>query len=391
MTKQLAPPQSWDEFEQLCHGLWTELLSDPETKMHGRRGQTQNGVDVFGCDYRSGNNALVGIQCKGKDNFLKKNVTEAELREEVRKATSFKPELNKFILATTGLRDVNIQSFTRTINSESLTSGKFTISTWSWQDISDEIQNYPALLRKYYPEMFIQPNLTRTKNSLDLRLPLSGDHEQKIAALFEIDDVKSELQSDFRHELRDFALEVASNSFRHGQAKRLEVEISSNKVVIKDNGVAYNPLVPTTSEFASVGMQGLKYINYFINQYKVQLSASYIYDLDTSLNIITLSFKMPIVRIKTDDCLIDFSDYAFIGRGEAIAAGAAQQFPEECEVYTMHLDRQTFMMSSLYMYLEKVVSRLPFGKRLRIVLSNQAHEELVNKWFDPSVVEVICH
>ena len=158
MTSQLLPPQNWDDFEQLCHSLWTNLLSDPETKMHGRRGQSQNGIDVYGSDFHMGRGQLVGVQCKGKDNYLERNLTEVELREEVGKATLFQPTISKFILATTGKRDVNIQAFTRTVNTENTNNGLFTVSTWSWPDISEEIQSYPTLLRKYYPENFVNPN-----------------------------------------------------------------------------------------------------------------------------------------------------------------------------------------------------------------------------------------
>lgn len=391
MMKQLSPPQNWDEFEQLCHGLWTNLLSDPYAKIHGRRGQSQHGIDVYGYDHNSGTSSLVGIQCKGKDNYLERNLSEQELRNEVKKAVSFQPKIEHFILATTGKRDVNIQSFTRTVNSENINAGSFSVSTWSWADISEEIQNYPVLLRKHYPENFIQPNLTRTIESINLALPLSNDHEQKIAALFEIDDIKCELQSDFRNEVRDFVLELASNSFRHGQAKKLEIQIFSNRIIIKDNGMNFNPLATTHNNESDKSMQGLKYIKYFIDQYEEELTSDYTYDEERSRNIVTLDFFIPIIRIEADRCTISFSDYDFISRGEATTAGAAQQFPEECEVYIMHIDRRLFMMSSLYIYLMNVVSRLPEDKKLKIILPVKSHKEIVDSWFDPSKVEVIVN
>jgi hypothetical protein len=389
MTNQLLPPQNWDEFEQLCHELWIELLSDAEVKMHGRRGQSQKGIDVYGYDHRAGTRELVGIQCKGKDNYLNRNVTEAELREEVRKAVLFQPAISKFILATTGNRDANIQAFTRTVNAESIKASRFTVSTWSWPDISENVQNYPALLRKFYPEVFVSPNLNRTQSSLNFTLPLSLNHEQKIAALFEVDDIKGEMLSDFRHEVRDFVLEVASNSFRHGNARKLEVEISSNLIQIKENGEEFNPISKSEDINTDISMQGLRYVKYFINQYEEELDVSYEFDSVNSKNIVSLKFHNPIVRVKPDPCLISFSDFEFLGRAEAQTAGESQQFSDECEVYTLHISRRDFMMSSLYMYLNNVVRRLPEGKKLRVILPNKHHKDLVESWFSSQIVEVI--
>ncbi|SEQ67743.1 Restriction endonuclease [Amphritea atlantica] len=390
MTNQLLPPQDWDEFEQLCHGLWIELLSDPEAKMHGRRGQSQNGVDVYGYDHRNGSRELVGIQCKGKDNYLERNVSEAELREEIAKAISFKPAISKFILATTGNRDANIQAFTRAINAENVNAGGFTVSTWSWPDISEKVQDYPALLRKFYPEIFVSPNLYRTHDSLNFTIPLSNDHEQKIAALFEVDDMRGEMLPEFRHEVRDFVLEVASNSFRHGQARKLEIKIFSKSIQIKENGEKFNPIAESGNINTGIDMQGLKYISYFINQYKDELDASYEFNVVHSNNVISLNFNNPIIRVKPDPCLISFSDFQFIGRAEAETAGESQQFHSECKVYTLHISRKDFMMSSLYMYLSKVVSRLPHGKKLRLILPNKHHKEMVESWFDPQIVVVVA-
>ncbi|MDD2698731.1 MAG: hypothetical protein PHF17_08030 [Arcobacteraceae bacterium] len=389
MTKQLLPPSNWDEFEQLCHGLWSELLSDSETKMHARRGQAQNGIDIYGYDHRSGTSKLIGIQCKGKDTYLDRNLTENELRDEVLKATSFQPKISKFILATTGKRDVNVQAFTRTVNTENMNAGLFSVSTWDWSDISEEIQNYPTLLRKYYPESFISPNLHRTSSSLNLILPLSHDHEQKIASLFEVDDIKCELDNNFRHEVRDFVLEISSNAYRHGEAKKLEVEIYSNRIIIKENGKYFDQILKSESMQTNTSMQGLKYIKYFLDQYKQEMSTIYEYDGTNSKNIITLNFNNPIVRIKPDKCMISFEDFIFMGRIEAQTAASTFIFHDECLVYSLHISRQSFMISSLYAYLDEIVKRLPSGKKLKIILQNKYHKEMVESWFDSKVIEVI--
>ena len=47
------------------------------------------------------------------------------------------------------------------------------------------------------------------------------------------------------------------------------------------------------------------------------------------------------------------------------------------------------MMSSLYMYLNTVVTRLPEGKKLRVIIPNKHHKDMVERWFSSQVVEVI--
>ncbi len=48
MKLDLPPPRDWQAFEDLCRDLWAELWDDPNAAKHGRTGQKQRGVDVFG-------------------------------------------------------------------------------------------------------------------------------------------------------------------------------------------------------------------------------------------------------------------------------------------------------------------------------------------------------
>ena len=42
------PPNDPTAFESLCLDLWKEIWQDASTQKHGRRGQRQDGVDIFG-------------------------------------------------------------------------------------------------------------------------------------------------------------------------------------------------------------------------------------------------------------------------------------------------------------------------------------------------------
>ena len=144
-TKEIPPPKNEKEFEELCCDLWRKIWKDPEAKMHGRSGQAQKGVDIYGrpeCGER-----WAGVQCKVRNN---QKLTKRELRAEVEEAKSFEPQLSEYIIATTGRRDAKIQEIERCITADHQKEGLFSVSIWFWEDIQNELAKYPDLVNKYY-------------------------------------------------------------------------------------------------------------------------------------------------------------------------------------------------------------------------------------------------
>jgi formylglycine-generating enzyme required for sulfatase activity len=129
------PPNDATAFESLCLDLWKDIWQDSGARKHGRRGQKQDGVDIFG--YEKG--ALVGIQCKQKDGRLWAKVTEAELEAEVAAARRFKPELARFILATTAPRDAALQRRANQLTEQHRRQKLFSVEVWAWEDIWHEL------------------------------------------------------------------------------------------------------------------------------------------------------------------------------------------------------------------------------------------------------------
>ncbi|OSZ79010.1 hypothetical protein CAP35_12395 [Chitinophagaceae bacterium IBVUCB1] len=147
---QLEPPKDWQEFERLCHRLWMEILKDPNTQLHGRQGQSQFGVDVYGTDATT--QEFYGIQCKGKDKQYGAQVTEKELRAEVAKALTFEPSHPQvFILATTAARDRKIQKVARQITRDNHSTNKIKVFVYGWEDIASRIEMYPSIIDDFYP------------------------------------------------------------------------------------------------------------------------------------------------------------------------------------------------------------------------------------------------
>jgi len=144
---QIDPPKNWEDFEELCCDLWRELWRDPHTRMHGRRGQPQHGVDVYG--QPDGGPEWAGVQCKGKNRALGKQLTEKEIEEEVRKAGDFNPRLSSFVIATTAARDDKLQKVAREITER----GGMRVMISSWEDVQQDLTKFPDLLAKHYPHL----------------------------------------------------------------------------------------------------------------------------------------------------------------------------------------------------------------------------------------------
>ena len=82
---QLQKPDNWQDFESLCKKLWGEIWGCSDSiKKHGRKGQAQHGVDVYGIPRDE--TMYYGIQCKGKDDYTRSKLTQEEVDEEIEKA-----------------------------------------------------------------------------------------------------------------------------------------------------------------------------------------------------------------------------------------------------------------------------------------------------------------
>lgn len=145
---QVPPPANWQDFESLCCDLWRAIWKDPNTQKNGRQGQPQHGVDIFGRPDQG--NSWAGVQCKGKDNFDDKTLTEDEVKTEVEKAKSFNPLLSSFTIATSGKRDTKIQELGRGITEKHLEAGLFPVHIWSWEDILGRLEEFPDVIEKHY-------------------------------------------------------------------------------------------------------------------------------------------------------------------------------------------------------------------------------------------------
>jgi hypothetical protein len=150
-TAEFPHSRNWDELEALCWDLFRTEWNDPNAVRHGRLGQRQNGVDMFG--RRQGRGHHIGVQCKLHGQHA--SLTLPEIRAEVHKAEGFQPRLDEFVVATTAPRDARLQRAVRLLTEEREASGRFGVYVRFWEDLSDRLALDGVMARRHYPQFFI--------------------------------------------------------------------------------------------------------------------------------------------------------------------------------------------------------------------------------------------
>ncbi len=147
---QIDRPADEQAFERASRVLWSCELDDPNVQLYGRRGKNQYGVDLFGI--RNGDpNRVVGVQCKQM--MIGKELSEASLRAEVKKALTFKPLLSEYIICTTADDDPDLQAIALQLSQE-LSAGRakpLTIRIWGWGTMQNRIQRHPEARKAFDP------------------------------------------------------------------------------------------------------------------------------------------------------------------------------------------------------------------------------------------------
>ncbi len=144
-TAKLPIPKSWEEFEDMISDVIQIAWKDPFTIRHGRQGQKQDGVDIYGKPYYL-NGSYAGVQCKNT------TISKEDIKEEIKKAENFKPPLKEFIVATTSKRDSQIQEDIRVIDEERTNKNKFSVRVLFWEDICLKLAENEDLMIKHFPQ-----------------------------------------------------------------------------------------------------------------------------------------------------------------------------------------------------------------------------------------------
>ncbi|MUK89304.1 hypothetical protein GMD78_13075 [Ornithinibacillus sp. L9] len=140
-------------FEKLCLDLVKQTGQYENVNRNGRRGQRQDGVDIFARIKQS--SEWIGIQCKVKKNG---SIKEEEIKNEIKKAYGFNPNLSHYIFYTTAERDSKIQAYVRSLSDENINKNLFNVDILFWEDIEDLLREdkYNSVHYKYYRDFYTQ-------------------------------------------------------------------------------------------------------------------------------------------------------------------------------------------------------------------------------------------
>lgn len=138
--------------EDLAKSLLKSDVLIENVNIHGRPGQKQDGVDVYGRIIE--NSTWIGIQCKVRSS--NNAFSKAELLTEINQAKNFNPRLSKYYLYTTLSRDVATQNIEREINNELTNENNFTFEIKFWEDIEDMLreEKNESVYYRYYHKFF---------------------------------------------------------------------------------------------------------------------------------------------------------------------------------------------------------------------------------------------
>ncbi len=142
----LAPPKTWEQFEELCADTFSALWNDPTLVRHGRSGQRQSGVDII-C--RPGGR-WTGLQCKRRAVWPEKTVTTSEINAEVKEALTFTPKLEDFWILTTAPHDTKLHEHVRKLTEKHQKKKRFNVHFLGWQEIIRRATLYPRVIAKHF-------------------------------------------------------------------------------------------------------------------------------------------------------------------------------------------------------------------------------------------------
>jgi hypothetical protein len=151
IDKQIAPPKSWEKFEELTRALFAKIWGGPLAQRNGRTGQKQHGVDVYGT-LAEAPGTFHGVQCKGKDGNYNAKATTAEFDAELAKAEKFRPGLAHWTFATTAPNDAPLQRHAREISERRVREGQFPVVAIGWETIQALLSGQSEVIEQFYPE-----------------------------------------------------------------------------------------------------------------------------------------------------------------------------------------------------------------------------------------------
>lgn len=368
MDFRLPIPKNWQDFESICHRLWQDIWVNTNAKKHGRQGQSQWGVDIYGKPIFSSN--YHGVQCKDKDGRLGSQLTQNDLESEAIKANDFKPLLESFTMATTSPRDQKIQEFYRELNENK--QFPFEVNVWSWDDIETEIAYRPAILEHFYPKLL---GFYETNNRLKLNRFSTKDH---LDAFFSRPGLEESFSKQFKSYLRPLIHELAENVYEHGKGSEFQIEVEQQKIILKDNGLEFNPLKDLNPDFvSSSGNVGSFVMSTFLKRFSEKMNCNYLRQDD--LNILEFSFEESVLKLNDDNFFEMKIDLQLV-YGRLAMRELVKDIPSDKNEIIVIVEEMG-ALSSFIQFVKEALLKINESQRLILSLPRHEYLHAIGDWF----------
>lgn len=375
MDKRLPIPKNWQDFESLCCRLWSEIWSDPNAQKHGRQGQPQCGVDVYGRPIYSEH--YHGIQCKDKDSRLGSVLTTKEISEESKKALSFKPSISTYTLATTSPKSEKNQKFCRELNEEK--AFPFSVNVWSWDDIESEIIYRPTILNHFYSDIVIPK-----KNTNTIKLNRFSTKDQ-FYAFFSRPEIIGTISNQFKKLLIPLVYELMDNAYLHGKATQYEIRVEKNKIKLIDDGVKFNPIRNLDASKTSAKSHiGSFIFETFIDELKDNVKANY--SRSNESNILELIFNKTILNIDNEnhyELNIDLKE----AYGREKAKALASKIPIDKNEIILNINSISNLSVSVE-FIREALNRLNKNQTLTMFIPRHSYLTGFQTWFNDKRLKI---
>lgn len=158
-TSKLPRTTDPEEFESMCRAAMALRWNSPNLQKNGRKGQRQQGVDVYGPDEIG---RQVGIQCK---NYTA-SPSMTLIKKEIANAEKFKGQLSALFIAASGDFDSKLQQEVRLLSEQRVAAGKFAVSMLFWDEIIDGLQLNPQVIKNFFPHITLPTPTTVDRGRL---------------------------------------------------------------------------------------------------------------------------------------------------------------------------------------------------------------------------------
>lgn len=169
---QLPAIATEENFENFILDLYNLKYPNAYFQLYGKRGNKQEGIDIISFKKR------IAIQCKKKeiqrDNLKLLRELRSDFEKSVRQLIKLKTEIDQLIFVSTYANSTELNNYALIIQKKYLVP--YSIIYIGWQDIERDALEHSTLIKKYYPEFFINKSIRTRIPFYDIQL-LEGREE----------------------------------------------------------------------------------------------------------------------------------------------------------------------------------------------------------------------